>query len=315
MAEIIQWHKSPEIEGWLNRIISPERWEFWAIVPIAAVDWVASMKAQNREAQELHKPTVASIVESMRSGQPVPPLILRRLPNGKLIVVNGNHRGAAGRELGLDSVAAYVVEVDDDTFYLMSATANAINGREAGADFILKSAAYAVSVKGFPAARVAPMFGLTAHRLNDYMQAMQGQAMLKTAGQRAMVPATKAAEIARLDQDQATYLASELAHPSVTADMVRKAITAIKSSPATRQQEVVAAQRIELAKAIESKARVTSTPRRRTEVAKVLTSLNTINSTSLAAAFARANEADKARLMAAMESAAECIEGARHAIA
>lgn len=308
----LEWNRSPEIEGWLNRIISSEHWDYWPVVDVNDIDWPASLAAQNREGKELHGPTVASITESIKARQPVPPLILRQQPKGKLIVVNGNHRGAAARGLGVESVAAYVVSVDDDTFYLLSATANAVNGREAGAEFILRSAAYAVSVKGFPAAKVAPMFGLAPRTLLDYLQAKEGVAKLRNAGVRVDVPITKAIEIARLDQDQATYLAAELSHASVTADAARKAISAIKSKSAVKQQEEVVAQRSALAEIIEHKGRATSTPRRRTEVAKALQHLSAITEAGLRAALSTADDADKARIVAAMESAASRLQAVRN---
>jgi len=308
----ITWHRSPEIEGWLNRSIRPDQWEFM-VLPVDAIDWIQSLAQQNREDRELHVPTVDSIAESIRAGQPLPALIIRRLSSGKLVVLNGNHRGAAVRKVGTEQVGAYVLQIDDETAYLLSATANAINGREAGGEFILRSAAYAVKVKGFPAVKVAPLFGLTAHQLTNYMQALAGQAMMKAAGRRDVVPPTKAKEIARLDQDQATYLAAELANPSVTAEMVRRAVVAIKSSPAAKQQEEVAAQRVLLAKAIEEKARVAATPRRRSEVTKALQRLNSITQEELEAAMSRADAADKVRLIAAMKSVVEAIEAVRHA--
>ena len=310
MTITVRYHRSPEIEGWLNRIISPSQWAYNESIPLSEIDVKASRKAQNRDRNrgDLDESTVLGIMESKRAGQPVPPLILRRLPNGRYLIGNGNHRNEADIRLGITHCAAYVLDVDDDVFYLISAAANAVNGREPGADFILRSAAYTVASKGMAAKHVAPLFGLTPKQLTDYLQAERGRQKIRAARLDATtIPSSKAYEIARLDQDHVAYLGAELSNGAVSAEAARRAVTAIKSKPAAQQQAEVAAQRALLQATIAEKKRPATAPRRRTDMAKALTHLSSITPELLAAAKSTANSDDAARLNAAMAAAATAI--------
>lgn len=59
-----------------------------------------------------------------------PPLVLRRVPNGKLVVMDGNHRTVATRNLGLSEYpyGAYIVECTDTQAVMYSKTVNNKHG-------------------------------------------------------------------------------------------------------------------------------------------------------------------------------------------
>lgn len=308
MTTAITWAPSIEVEGWLNRIIPNERWAYIPDLPLALIDKKASLQAQNRSGVQLDRDHVYGISVSLRAGQPVPPLVVRRVGPSRFVMVDGNHRHAGAESVGITSAAAYVVDVDDSTFYLMSAAANATNGKEAGAEHLLRAAVYAVKVKGLPTNRVAPLFGMSETNLGDHIRAAEGRDKLRNAGlDPSKVALKKATFINRLDQDQVTYLAPLLADPKVSADDTRAVVNAILAKPAASQQAETARQRIQLESKLDNKQKVANAPRRKTAVTGAMRALTLCKRADLSAALTQSDDEDRAVLLAAMVEVGDAI--------
>jgi ParB-like chromosome segregation protein Spo0J len=105
-------HFAPDfrVENWLKALGVAFR-----LVPVALedIDEKASLRNQARK-EPINLANKDSCVSALRNGDRLPALVLAK-GAAEYVILGGNHRFAASKELGYDCVLAYVVDVNDDT--------------------------------------------------------------------------------------------------------------------------------------------------------------------------------------------------------
>ena len=104
------------------------KWHFEPEFPISDIDIEASLANQARLLVPLDAETVELYAESMINGDTYPPAV-GYLKNGKLVLIDGNHRVNAWIDVGETSVPVFIVEnADAQKIVLMTFQANTRHG-------------------------------------------------------------------------------------------------------------------------------------------------------------------------------------------
>lgn len=118
--------RRPDIEKWLDG--HGVLWEFVDNFPLEQIDRVASRANQARSVGGgVHPETSTRYSECMKQGDEFPPLVgYRRSTNGRVVLVDGNHRHEAALEVGWSTFPMYVVSAPPDVLTTLTFQANVV---------------------------------------------------------------------------------------------------------------------------------------------------------------------------------------------
>jgi ParB-like chromosome segregation protein Spo0J len=118
--------RSESIEKWLDSHGATYRFD---AINIEQVDKVASHRNQARVSAPINEDTVVLYGAAMESGDEFPPLVVYQRRDGKLVVIDGNHRVSAMDLAGLESTDAYIVsDINETQRLLLTFEANTKHG-------------------------------------------------------------------------------------------------------------------------------------------------------------------------------------------
>lgn len=169
MATVTQNNKAelvgtdPLIEKWLKD--KAVDFDFITNVAPGSFDADRSLENQARMGSPLNDEVVDRYIAALKAGDVFPPLVAYRLSNGKLEVLDGNHRRAAHAELG-QAMDVYVVDPSTPPAMrsLITFEANTKHGLPSSASDRLHHALYMVD-NGKSVAAAAALFGVPLHAL------------------------------------------------------------------------------------------------------------------------------------------------------
>lgn len=270
--------RDPVTEARLQREGVP--YTYREAVELAAIDVMAGLRNQSRLEAPLDKPTVERYALALIDGAKFPPVLLAPREGKGFLPVDGNHRIAAANEAELPSVDAYVLDVKDQlTLTRLIRTWNIGNGRQPSQADILEHALYLIATTPYTIRDVAKMVGMPENTLQGKAQARKGRDRLFGLG----IPAeafkdAHLQELSRLKDDTVLTEAARLVLRSgMTAERLAELVRTInaQSSEAERLALVKAATgRVKERVAASGAGRFTG-PTRRSQVTKLLRSLNT----------------------------------------
>lgn len=152
-----------DTETWLDEL--QLKWEHEPALSIDDIDAVKSLTNQAR-VKPLEETVVERYTLDMQAGDVFPPIVVHRRSKGsKLTMIGGNHRFAAARKAGLDTIEAYIVEADPETVTRMTYEDNRRHGIPPSDDERIAHATHLVDMgwKQEPAARCV---GISVQKLN-----------------------------------------------------------------------------------------------------------------------------------------------------
>jgi uncharacterized ParB-like nuclease family protein len=226
----------PDLEEWLD-----ERGIPWTLEPalrVEHVDAVASLANQARLVQ-LNEPVVDQYAADMERGEKLPPIVVRKAGR-TLVAVGGNHRLAAARRAGIDTLAAYVIEVDDHQALLLSIEDNRRHGLPlTDAERIHHAVALVNGLEGgrvHSAAEAAEICGIALAKLRNVLAADRARARcadldLATGG----MSLTTLAKLDSLGDDELFGAAVDaVATGAVLAKEVGDVVARLREAPSTK---------------------------------------------------------------------------------
>lgn len=138
--------------------------------------------------------TIDQYARAMKRGDQFPPLLGRRLQNGRIILGDGNHTSAAALRVGKSTFSCFLVDCTEDVFLQLSFEANVrLNGRENTMDE-RKSHAINLVSRGVKPADAAHTVGLTTLQVNNALRLKDTDFRLSSLG---LVKALKLPESVR----------------------------------------------------------------------------------------------------------------------
>lgn len=222
-------HKSHEVESKIR--LFTDDWELRS-ARMNEIDVPRSRHAQNRRTEKLDDEHAFRIAESADAGVEFPPIVANQVGDS-LWIIDGNHRHAASELLGRDTIPAYVVKVDHDTYTQMCLWFNATNGKPLSDADRVQNALAQIHL-GMPATTASKLWGIRPERLQVLRREREGREKVAMAGIKAPKLSAAAAEIAnRLEVDHIKRLGAEL--PQATAKDLEDAVRAINAAPAAER--------------------------------------------------------------------------------
>lgn len=201
-------------------------------LPLASINTKQSRLSQNRRTEKLDDEHAFRIAEAMDLGVEPPPIIVNKVGANEYRVVDGNHRVEGYRLNDRETIRAYVLEVDGDTYRQMCLSANAYNGKPLTDADRMANALVQVN-NGLPATTASKVWGIRPDRLQVARREQEGIQKLSDAGVRSNVSPKVAVAMNRLEVDQIRRLAPELR--DVTAVDAENAVRAILAAPAAER--------------------------------------------------------------------------------
>lgn len=179
MADLA-YYRDPVTERWLDTwpLLTTELKE----IRLSQIDMKSSRDYQNRISSHVDEDHVCVIAEALKDPDAtVPPIVVRLMGDGRLIIGDGNHRAVGAQRADRETLLAYVVTCDDKTFHQMAIAANARNALS------LTPAERAVLIakmqgQGVSQATIAAQWGLTKSRVSAIVRAEQGADLLREVG-------------------------------------------------------------------------------------------------------------------------------------
>jgi len=131
------------------------------LIPMSEVDEKASLANQARF-EPIDWDQVRTYKHMLLAGAKFPPIIVWRKPNGRYVIVDGNHRFQTYKLTGDDPIVGYVIDgIDMLQFQDMAAAMNAYNGRRLSHEES-KRHAVNLSCRGLTRKQIVTATGLTA---------------------------------------------------------------------------------------------------------------------------------------------------------
>lgn len=155
------------VEQWLN-----ERGVDFVLVDLdlSEIDSDASLHNQVR-ILSLDPETVEKYVRAMKRGDQFPPLLGRRLQDGRVILGDGNHTHAALLKVGTSRFPVYLVDTTDAIFREISFEANVrLNGRENTMEERKLHAVNLVNSSGYKPSDAAKAVGLSTQQVTNALR-------------------------------------------------------------------------------------------------------------------------------------------------
>lgn len=163
----MRWQQAEE---WLGQqgFIENVNYTYQESLSIRLVDEAASLANHARMSDPIDQEWVGNYARRIENGSVPPALIVMRMPNGKFLVVDGNHRYLALKKTKAEVFAAYVLAWVDDTAVLrrIVATANAsLVGRGASMADLIDHAASVVIEGKKSVVSVAELYNVSEAKL------------------------------------------------------------------------------------------------------------------------------------------------------
>lgn len=212
-----------------------------ATVNLSDIDTTKSMHRQNRDFGRLDDDNVLQMAVALEidPDRVLPRVVLARLANGRLVIVDGNHRVAAYKMTGRTTIDAYVIEgAAASVVESLTLEANTANGRPLLPDERL-SLALAWADLNDDLRLAASRFGYRYDWLQMKRRVRAGQDKARrAAGVRVALPDTKAEALNRLDEDQIRVIGRALIESSESRE-IRASVANILAVPAAEQANQV----------------------------------------------------------------------------
>ena len=142
-------------------------------IKLSEIDWKKSRENRAREIflDDAHK---ESIKKSMEDRCTIP-MIVVRLVDGRYVIVSGNHRGNAAKELlGTGGeIPCYVVECSDASFDVLATLSNLKNGKPISFEERINKAISYVQVYGYTLAKASELLGVGKNQIADRIKAFE----------------------------------------------------------------------------------------------------------------------------------------------
>lgn len=164
----------PELETWFDH--HDISWVFNPAFPVDGIDHLAGLANQAR-LQPLDEAVVDRYTADMEAGAQFPAVVLRLVTVGhreSRVAVGGNHRTAAARKSGRATLAAYLVECDDDQAHLLAIEDNRRHGLPLSDEERLYHAVSLVNSGRHTATEAAGICGLAPTKLQAQLTANRG---------------------------------------------------------------------------------------------------------------------------------------------
>lgn len=126
MASVDNPARRPEIERLLDEYLV--EWEFEPNLPLDEIDEKRSFANQARVDQPIQADLVETYVEAKKNGDVFPAIVVHK-DGTRYVNVDGNHRFAADKKLGRDTIPAYKIKAKAETVRVLMTLLNVIHGR------------------------------------------------------------------------------------------------------------------------------------------------------------------------------------------
>lgn len=232
--EDYDFYRDPVTENWLGTW--PLHSAVLTEIHLGQIDMKASRDYQNRISSHVNDDHAASIAEALRNpSTTVPPIVVRKMGNGRLVIGDGNHRAVGAQRAGRQTLLAYVVTCDDKTFHHMAIAANARNALSltpAERDVLIGK----MAGQGLPQTTIAAQWGLTQSKVSAIVRAEKGADLLREVGvaqpERLTDKAREAA--ARLDVEDLARIGTSVLKDISGAEMEAAAREILNAKPSER---------------------------------------------------------------------------------
>ena len=167
---------SPEVETLLAQLGIATFWT--KRIKIADIHKARSHREQVRD-EVIKEDAVLRYAIRMLDGEMPPPIVIRRMPNGFLILLDGIQRTAAAEEAGVDALDAYIVDdVTDGQADAYRYAAQTLHGEPTTADERLRHAAHLVEAYGWSQTEAAALLKIPSSRVAAEIAQRRGRERL-----------------------------------------------------------------------------------------------------------------------------------------
>jgi hypothetical protein len=224
------------IESWLENTWQIPRSEYTLeYVPIGQVDKELSLRMQNRgrEVLTLDQHHLSKMLDSVvKFGIVLPPLVGIRLPDGRIVLSDGNHRYDVTEVTDATHVAIYIIttinEVEDPLFRRMCLHANQLNGKPLTRADALNNALDDIELGG-SITKTAELYGIPENGLRRERAIRKGRGKAIVAGLK---------EGRNLDPALAVEIGHDAFHPDLIAALGNR-ISAASGTELKRAREAL----------------------------------------------------------------------------
>lgn len=151
-------------------------------VKLSEIDWAASRTNGARLNDPLNDDLVIEYALAMERGDGFPMVVLMK-KGSHYIILSGNHRMAAAKEIGIAEVKAYVIETDDSSVIeILPRVLNRLHGKRQDKSEALLHAVYAVDQFGWEPKKASEMFGLHKGAVADFIRIRETRTALEKNG-------------------------------------------------------------------------------------------------------------------------------------
>jgi len=235
--------KDPRIEQWLTR--EGVQWHMEKDIPLSLIDWEASLKNQARLGQALIAEHVDELTLSILDGVQMPDLVGYYTNEGKVVVISGNHRVAAYKQINelklgspIERIDWYIVNTFPWKIDVLTRTANVIEGLPLTKDDRLEQAKHLVRVLNYTAVAAAKALAISKTAVGIALEADMVTERLAKYRFTDRIPLTTLSKLYRIKQDVALVEAAKLTKEAqLSGDEATEMAKKIEAAAASEKQQ------------------------------------------------------------------------------
>lgn len=240
--------KDPREEQFLNKEVVD--WHCEKDVPLSRVDWEASLKNQARLKVSLIPEHVDELSMAVLDGAQLPDPIGYYNKEGRIIIISGNHRVAAYRQINelklgnIEQIDWYIVNSYPWKYDILTRTSNRIEGLPLTKEERVEQAKHFVRVLNFSAVGAGKALGISSKTVNLALEGDDVRERLAKYHFQGNIPLTTLCKLYRIKQDNALLETANLVQEALLSgeEAANVAAKVKKAARSEKQQQHVLAE-------------------------------------------------------------------------
>jgi len=235
--------RDPRVEQWLTK--EGVEWHCEKDIPLSMIDWEASLKNQARLGQALIQEHVDELTIAILDGVELPDPIGYYSNEGRVVVISGNHRVAAYKQINelklggpIEKIDWYIVNTFLWRIDVLTRTANVIEGLPLSKDERLEQAKHLVRVLNYTEVAAAKALAISKTTVSYALQADEVAERLARYRFTDRIPPTTLCKLYRIKQDNALVEAAKLIKEAqLSGDEATEMAKRVEAAAASEKQQ------------------------------------------------------------------------------
>jgi len=235
--------KDPRVEQWLTR--EGVEWHYEKGISLSLIDWELSLKNQARLGQALIQEHVDELALAILDGVQLPDPVGYYSNEGRVVVISGNHRTAAYKQLNELKLGSPIAKIDwyiVNTFPwkidVLTRTANVIEGLPLSKDERLEQAKHLVRVLNYTEVAAAKVLAISKTTVGNALDADAVAERLARYRFTDKIPPTTLCKLDKIKQDMALVETAKLVKEAqLSADETAEVARKVEAAAASEKQQ------------------------------------------------------------------------------